>query len=677
MMSVTNEQARPTNRLADETSPYLLQHAHNPVDWYPWGEAALARAKAEGRPIFLSIGYAACHWCHVMERESFEDETTAQLLNHEFVAIKVDREERPELDAIYMDAVQQMTGSGGWPLTVFLTPDGLPFYGGTYFPSEPRHGLPSFRQVLAGVADAWRQRRGEVEAAGAQIAAAIARRVESSGADGGRPAPGLLEAAVSALEADFDAHHGGWGGAPKFPQPMTIEFLLREHVRTGDVRPLAMARRTLDAMAAGGIFDQLGGGFARYSTDARWLVPHFEKMLYDNAQLARVYVHAWQLTDAPTYRAVAQATVEFMRRDMSAPEGGFISSLDADTGGVEGASYTWTRAQIEAVLGADAADFARAYGVTDSGNWEGTNVLARAAGVDDEQFASARARLLAARNQRPQPARDDKLLAAWNGLAIAALAEAARAFERADWAADAARAADLMLSRLRDADGRLMRSWRDGRASGRAVLEDHSHLAAGLLALYETDFNERWFVAARDLVETVLAHFADPAGGFFDTADDHEALIARPKGVQDNALPSGNAMAASVLQRLAALTGEPRYGTAAERALALAVPIAARYPTGFAQWLIAIEGALTPPLELAIVGDPAAPETRALLAVARRGYRPDLVVAVSARADDSAIPLMAGRAAHDGRATAYVCRNFACRQPVTLPQELAAQLAAG
>ncbi|HWH24526.1 MAG TPA: thioredoxin domain-containing protein, partial [Candidatus Limnocylindria bacterium] len=439
--------ARPTNRLASETSPYLLQHAHNPVDWYPWGEEALALARAEERPIFLSIGYAACHWCHVMERESFEDKQTARLLNEHFVAVKVDREERPDLDAIYMDAVQQMTGQGGWPMSVFLTPDGRPFYAGTYFPDQPRHGMPSFRQVLEGVAAAWRERRDDVEQAGSKVAAAIdaATRAQAAAAPaaGERLAGWMLDAAVVAFERTFDARHGGWGGAPKFPQPMAIDFLLREHLRSADARPLAMARRSLDALAAGGIYDHLGGGFARYATDERWLVPHFEKMLYDNALLVRAFSHAWQITGEPRYAEVVAETIAFVEREMTAPDGGFISSLDADTDGDEGGTYVWQKAEIDSLLGREAALFADAYGVTAGGNWEGRTILSRvrtdeelaaAVGIAPEavreRLSAARRKLFAARQQRPQPARDEKVLAAWNGLMIGALADAARAFGR-------------------------------------------------------------------------------------------------------------------------------------------------------------------------------------------------------------------------------------------------------
>ncbi|CAN5601408.1 thioredoxin domain-containing protein [soil metagenome] len=677
---------RPTNRLAKETSPYLLQHAHNPVDWYPWGEEAQARAREEDRPIFLSIGYAACHWCHVMERESFEDEATARLLNEGFVSIKVDREERPDLDAIYMDAVQQMTGHGGWPMSVFLTPDGRPFYGGTYFPDQPRHGMPSFGQVLDGVVTAWRERRAEIEQAGSGLVEALKRQALLAG--GEQPRGWMLDSALVGLERDFDAHNGGWGRAPKFPQPMAIEFLLAEHLRTADARPLAMARRSLDAMAAGGIYDHLAGGFARYATDAGWLVPHFEKMLYDNAQLVRAYVHAWQLTGEPRYREVAEQTLAFVEHEMTTDEGGFIASLDADTDGEEGATYVWTMAEVERLLGGAEADlFAAAYGVWDAGNWEGRTILSRVRGNEDladeygpsadgiaEQLAEARRTLLEARRRRPQPGRDGKVLAAWNGLMIAACADAAVGFGEPRHAALAERAADLVLDRLRGPDGRLRRSWKDGQARGPGVLEDYANMADGLLALYEATFGERYFVAARELADAILEHFADPAGGFFDTADDHETLVSRPKGVQDNAVPSGGAMATSVLLRLAALTGEGRHRDAAEKALAQVAPLAPRYPTAFAHWLRAMQLALGQLDEVAIVGAGGALDTSALLEVVRSTYRPLAVVAVAPEPAASAVPLLHGREMRDGRATAYVCHGFACRQPVTDAAELAEQL---
>ncbi|CAN5803590.1 thioredoxin domain-containing protein [soil metagenome] len=667
---------RYTNRLAGETSPYLLQHAHNPVDWYPWGDAALTRARTEDRPIFLSIGYAACHWCHVMEHESFENEETARLLNDGFVAIKVDREERPDLDAIYMDAVQQMTGHGGWPMSVFLTPDGRPFYGGTYFPDQPRHGMPSFKQVLEGVREAWRERRAEIEQASVSLVAAIASVSPGAAADAAPGGEALLDAAMVGLERGFDAQTGGWGQAPKFPQPMSTELLLRLHVLTGDARPLAMARRTLDAMAAGGIYDHLGGGFARYATDAIWLVPHFEKMLYDNAQLARVYVHAWLLTGDARYRSVAEQTLTFIERELLTEDGGFAASLDADTNGEEGLTYVWSKAEIDRLLGPNAGDFERAYGVTEAGNWEGHNILSRVAEGDDELLTQARTTLFEARRGRPQPARDDKVLSAWNGLAIGAFADAAAAFDDQHLADVARRAADLLLTRVRDESGRLHRSWKDGRALHAGVLEDYAHLADGLLALYQATFDERWFVAARELIDVALERFADPAGGFFDTADDHEALITRPKGTQDNAIPSGGAMATEILVRLAALTGEGRYQDAAERAIGALAGLPARHPTAFAQWLNAQTLTVAGLTEVALSGDPGTEAARSLLAVLRTGYRPFVVLAAGPSLA-SAVPLLHDRPQRDGRPTAYVCRAFACRNPVTEPADLEAQLASG
>ncbi|HEX8939056.1 MAG TPA: thioredoxin domain-containing protein [Candidatus Limnocylindrales bacterium] len=750
------------NRLAGETSPYLLQHAHNPVEWQPWDAAALRTARDEQKPIFLSVGYAACHWCHVMERESFEDAATAAQLNRDFVAIKVDREERPDIDAVYMAGVQAMTGGGGWPMSVFLTPDGRPFYGGTYFPDTPRHGMPAFRQVLAAVAQAWRERRAEVEASAERLAAALAAQVRgetdtaprdtaaapatetgpaedgaaaggaaktggddgSAGDDrpsGARPTPterpglalglpdtdrldgDLLRQAVLGLERSFDPVHGGWGGAPKFPQAMVLEALLRRAVGTGDEterrRALAMARRTLDAMADGGIHDQLGGGFHRYATDAVWLVPHFEKMLYDNAQLARVYLHAWQLTDEPRYRDVADRTLDYLAREMTTPEGGLAASQDADTDGVEGATHLWTRDEVVGALGGEAAAraglgddaaalFCEAYGVTGTGNWEGRTVLSRVRsdaelaalhGLADQEVARrldrARTVLLARRSGRRQPARDDKVLASWNGLAIAAFAEAAPVLGRPADLAVATRAAEAILRLQLGPDGRLHRSYRDGRASADGVLEDHTHLADGLLALYEATFDERWFLAARELMDGVLRRFTDDAGGWFDTPDDGERLFLRPKDLQDNAVPSGNAMAATVLLRLYALTGEGRLRHAAERALALVRPYLTRYPTGFGQWLVALDLSVARTVELAIIGDPVAPDTRALLVAARAGFRPHQVLAVSDDPGSSAVELLQARFALGGRATAFVCHDFACRQPVTEPEALAAYLA--
>jgi len=592
------------------------------------------------------------------------------------VPIKVDREERPDLDGIYMDAVQSMTGQGGWPLSAFLTPDGRPFFAGTYFPKEPAHGMPSFRQVLEGVDRAFRQDRSEVEATGVRLVNSLVEQQRLPGSMELPPAS-VLDAAAAALETSFDAHNGGWGRAPKFPQPMAIGFLLGRYAESRDQRLLAVARRSLDAMADGGIRDQLGGGFHRYATDAAWLVPHFEQMLYDNAQLARVYVHAWWLTGDIRYRNVAEGTLGYLGRELARDDGAFAASQDADTDGVEGGTFTWAASEIHEVLGDDAPLFTAAFDVTESGNWEGRTILQRVTPIGDEatetHLAFARAKLLERRGTRPQPARDDKALAAWNGLAIGAMADASRSQDM-DYRDAAIKAAETILAGLRAPDGRLGRSWKDGRASGTGVLEDYTHLADGLLALYEATFDERWFTEARGLMDTVVAHFADPAGGFFDVADDHETLVARPKDVQDNATPSGNSMAARVLLRLAALTGEGSYRTAAERAIGLVAEYVSRYPTGFANWLSAIDAALADEVEVAIVGDPDGAATQALVAEVRRGFRPHRVVALAADPASSAIPLMHGRTLLDDRPAAYVCRGFVCRRPVTAPADLRREL---
>jgi uncharacterized protein len=683
------------NRLAGETSPYLLQHSNNPVDWMPWGSDALARAKLLDRPIFLSIGYAACHWCHVMERESFEDEATARLLNDRFVSIKVDREERPDLDAIYMAAVQAMTGGGGWPMSVFLTPDGQPFYGGTYFPDQPRHGMPSFRQVLEGVSEAWRTQRGEVLAAGQRLVSALVEQSRVTTSGDVTIDRSFFDAVNAALDARFDTRNGSWGGAPKFPQPMTLEYLLRR-MAAGDRAPGAMARYTLDKMADGGIRDQLGGGFHRYATDAHWLVPHFEQMLYDNAQLARVYLHAWALfgevEGGGRYRDVAIGVLDYMLRELRREDGALASSQDADTEGIEGLTFTWRAPEVREVLaplGDGVADrFAAAYGVTEEGNWEDVTILSRVWSGDglppfrddpaaEAELARARAALLDRRSTRPQPARDDKALAAWNGLAIAAFAEAGRMLGEERYTAAATAAAEVIVGGLLADDGSLKRSWKDGRAVGSGVLEDYAHLAEGLLALYETTFEERWFTLARGLADTILARFEDPAGGFFDTATDHEQLITRPKDPQDNAVPSGGAMAATVLLRLAAFTGEGRYRDAAERAIGTVAGYLPRYPTGFAQWLVAASFAAGDAVEVAIVGDPGDSATRELLEPVWSTWRPFQVLAVASPAAvaTSAVPLLHDRVAQDDRPTAYVCRDFVCSLPVNTVGALVDQLA--
>ncbi len=732
------------NRLAGETSPYLLQHAHDPVDWHPWGPEALERARELDRPLFLSIGYAACHWCHVMAHESFRDPVTAAALAADFVAIKVDREERPDIDAIYMDAVQNLTGSGGWPLSVFATPDGRPFYGGTYYPPEPRHGMPGFRDVLGAIAGAWRDRRADVERAAAGLTEALADGVRTRAA-AAIPGAASLARAVAEMTAAADPVHGGWGTAPKFPQPMAIELLLRRLATRADDASLAVVRRALGGMAAGGIRDHLGGGFARYSTDPAWLVPHFEKMLYDNAQLARTYLHAWQATGEGRLLDVATQTLDFIARDLALPDGLFAASLDADTDGAEGATYVWTPEEVDAALeaaevesadvevsddgpigyGGDdagrtaggsrlAALFRDAYGVTSAGNWEGRTILSRV--CDDDvlahrfglspaavhaSLAIARAALLAARGRRPQPARDDKAIAAWNGLAIAAFADAARALavpaaagpgavsasgalgqpvdagRAASYRAVAERAAEAALRLLIDGGGRLRRSWKDGRVGALAVLEDEADLADGFLALYEATFDERWFLAAVGRATTILARFTDPDGGFFDTADDAEALVVRPASLQDNASPSGGAMAAVVFLRLAAFTGEPAYRSAAESAIARVGGLLDRYPLAFTWWLVGLDLLASGIAEVAIVGRADDAARSALVAVADAGYRPRQVVACTSDPHASGLPLLQARFALDGRPTAFVCRDFACRQPVTEPAALAALLSAG
>jgi hypothetical protein len=681
---------RTPNRLVHETSPYLLQHAYNPVDWHPWGPEAKERAARENRPILLSIGYAACHWCHVMERESFEDEETAALMNEHFVCVKVDREERPDLDAIYMDAVQTMNGGqGGWPMTVFLTPDGSPFYAGTYFPKEAHHGLPSFAQVLRGVAEAWRDQRDRAVEQGRLVTGAIGRvggLVEST-----EPlSEGVLRDAAKALHAHFDPRWGGFGGAPKFPQPMALEFLLRAHQR-GVEGALEMATTTLDRMAAGGVFDHVGGGFHRYATDERWHVPHFEKMLYDNAQLARAYLHAWQVTAEDRYRRVAADTLGYLVREMRQPGGGFSSSQDADSEGVEGKYFVWSWDELLEVTSDEAV--ARAWGASPAGNWEGTNILwqprppaavAEDDGVSlaalDERLDDARARLLERRSGRVPPATDDKVLVSWNALTVSALAEAGRAFEDRSLVEAATGAADFLLGNLRRGDGRLLRSWRDGVASPvPAYADDHALLADALLTLYETTFDLRWFEEARSVADELIRRFLDrDRGGFFQTGTDAEALLVRPKELFDNAVPSGNSAAALALQRLALLTGEPEYERAAASALRLVRDLVERAPSAFGHALCALDLYVGPAPEVAIVGDPAGADTLELLRVVRRGFRPNGVVALAAGDDTRArttVGLLRDRPPIQWQATAYVCERFVCRRPVTAPDDLAEQLA--
>ncbi len=673
-----------SNRLAAATSPYLLQHAHNPVDWFPWGDEAFARARSRDLPIFLSVGYAACHWCHVMERESFEDADTAAFMNDRFVSIKVDREERPDVDTIYMDAVQAMTGSGGWPMSVFLTPAGRPFYAGTYFPDTARHGMPSFRQVLEAIAEAWSQRRAEVEAQGAEIADAIARVAASTTPDT-VPAidDALTDGAFAALLSSFDHTWGGFGPAPKFPQPMVLTWLLRQHVR-GKSGALEMATRTLDRMASGGIHDQVGGGFARYSTDARWHVPHFEKMLTDNALLLQLYTNAWLVTRTPRYRTVAIRTAEYLLEVLRLPGGGFASSQDADTEGVEGATYVWRWDELVDLVGTDVAD---AFGAGPEGNWEGMNVLwfpedvervAARHGADIATFVSAvdaaREPLREQRSRRPQPAIDDKVIAGWNGLAIGALAIAGRAFGIASLIEAAEACAAFVWTSMRDDQGQLVRAWR-GSAGGRAFLDDHGLLALGLLILYETTGDADWFERARTLVDTIQQRFADPSGGFFLTPDDGEALITRPKDVIDTATPSGTSAAADALVRIARYESDDAREEAARTALAPTLGSAATHPTAFGHALCVADMLASPALEIAILGERTDRGTSALTNVVFKDrYLPNAVIALGVGAGDEQIPLLADRGLLNGAATAYVCERFTCKVPTADPKILTEQL---
>ncbi len=671
------------NRLADETSPYLLQHAHNPVDWYPWGEEALARAKAEDKPILLSIGYSACHWCHVMERESFEDSRIAALMNEKFVNIKVDREERPDLDGLYMQAVIAFNqGHGGWPMTVFLAPDGSPFYAGTYYPPTDHPHTPGFARVLAAISDAWTNRRAEVVQSGAQFRDHLEQSLRLAPSKGELD-PEILDVAASGIKAQHDPEQGGFGHAPKFPQPMAIEFLLRYWKRSGDTAALDVATHTLEHMARGGIYDHLGGGFARYSTDAEWLVPHFEKMLYDNAQLARVYLMAYQATGNAYFKDVAEQVIEYVLRDMTDPSGGFYSTEDADSEGEEGKFYVWTPAELEAALGAeDARLFSAFYDVKQPGNFERrasilhmqhTPVeIAQKLSVTEARLLAAlergRAQLFEVRARRVRPARDEKVLAAWNGMLLRAVAEAASILARPDFLEAAERNAAFLVEVMRGQDGRLYRTWKPGReAHLNGYLEDYANVADGLLAVYEATFDPRWLSAAAQLADSMLERFADSEqGGFFDTSSDHETLIARPRDVFDNATPSGNAVAADVLLRLAVLTGRSDYQDAAEGVLRLLSDAMGRYPLGFARVLNALDFALGAPKEVAIVGPAGAEETRALRQAVFGPFVPNKVVAGAG----AAIPLLEGRELRNGHAMAYVCEHYVCQAPTSDPLEL-------
>lgn len=662
-----------TNRLSTETSPYLLQHAENPVDWFPWDQEAIDLAHEVDKPILLSVGYAACHWCHVMAHESFEDPETAALMNDNFINIKVDREERPDIDRIYMNAVVAMTGQGGWPMTVALTPKGAPFFGGTYFPPSPRHGLPSFKQVLLSLADAWINRREEVMNSAEGIADHLSRSMEISSEEA-EIGIVTLEKAFYEIQKNFDEQFGGFGTAPKFPQPMILDFLLRYHRLKDESDSLFMVEKTLEMMAKGGIFDQLGGGFARYSTDKYWLAPHFEKMLYDNALLARVYLNAWKTTKRPFFRRIAEATLDWILAEMRHEEGGFYSSLDADSEGIEGKYYVWKTSEIREVLGGDAGLFIELYGLSESGNWEGTNILHGPLDVSDIDIESDRLvnlltdskeKLLDVRQSRVRPGLDDKVLTSWNGLALAAFAEAGRDFGNESYTAAAVQNAEFIFDNLRRSDGRLFRTWKHGH-SGKinGFLEDYAFLADGLLALYQSTYDERWFSWSQELADIILKHFADAEGaGFFDTPDDHERLLNRPRETQDNAIPSGNAAAVSVLQRLHLYTGDSRYWDTAVNALSSMQTLMSRYPLGFGHWLSAAAFAIGEPLEIAISGDLQDTETQDLLEILNSIYQPFIVSTVGDAS--SSVPLLSGRTQVEGKSTAYICRNFACELPIT------------
>jgi uncharacterized protein YyaL (SSP411 family) len=682
------------NRLSLATSPYLLQHAENPVEWWEWGEEAFAEARRRDVPVLISVGYAACHWCHVMAHESFEDREVARLVNAEVVAVKVDREERPDVDAVYMTATQAMTGQGGWPMTVFATPEGEPFYCGTYFPRE------QFAQLVSAVGRTWRERRGEVLVHAGSVAEAVRRAVPTGG--GAPLSAELLDGAVRGLRAEFDAEHGGFGGAPKFPPSMVIEFLLRNHARTGDGVALEMVRETCSAMARGGMYDQLAGGFARYSVDGSWTVPHFEKMLYDNALLLRAYTHLWRATGDPTAGRVAGETAAFLLDGLGTEQGGFASALDADAGGVEGATYAWTPGQLREVLGEDDGRWAaELFGVTVAGTFEHRSSVLQLRRdpepADAARFADVRRRLLAARADRPQPARDDKVVAAWNGLAITALIEyattaldalatgptgdasasvaAEEGGRREEWLREVLRravgAAELVAG-THVVDGRLRRVSRDGvvgRPAG--VLEDYGAVAQAFCAVHQATGDGVWLTRAGELLDVALERFADGDGGFFDTADDAERLVARPADPTDNATPSGLSVLAEALVSYAALAGETRYREAAERALGVLAPVVARAPR-FAGHAMAVGEALAAgPVEVAVVGTgPAAEE---LARVARRAGSPGAVV-VTGEPDRPGVPLLAGRPLLAGQPAAYVCRGFVCDRPTSDPTELATQL---
>ncbi|MBE0430404.1 MAG: thioredoxin domain-containing protein [Dehalococcoidia bacterium] len=664
------------NRLAQETSPYLLQHAANPVDWYPWGDEALARARQEGKPILLSIGYSACHWCHVMAHESFEDEGTARLMNDNFVNIKVDREERPDLDVVYMEAVQAIIGSGGWPLTVFLTPEGKPFYGGTYFPPEDRHGMPGFARVLKAVADFYHNRRGEVEQAARKITTALEARADA-GQESGPLVADTLSQAFSALKGDFDVANGGFGTAPKFPQPLTLEFLLRYHGRTGSEQALSMVETTLENMVKGGIYDQIGGGFHRYATDARWLVPHFEKMLYDNALLGRAYLDAYIVTGRALFRRITEETIDYVLREMTSPEGGFYSTQDADSEGMEGKYYLWSYQEVVEVLGSDAARMVNDYyGVTTKGNFEGANILHIHGDVPDEEpdiIKQAKASLLCVREKRVRPARDDKVLTSWNGLMLAGLAEAACVLDREDYLAAGIANASFVLKEMMSA-GYLKHTYREGKATIEGYLDDYALLIEGLLSLHQASFDGRWLREGIRLTDVMVEEFWDESTGmFYDTGGKHEELFVRPRNTHDGAVPSGPSAATLALLKVSRLTGNQRLEEMATASLKAVQGLMARHPLAFGNWLCALDFCLSQPREIAIVGSHREAAAAGLLRVLFNTWLPNKVVAACDPADTASMDdviLLQDRSMIDQRPTVFVCDRRSCRRPVNDPDSL-------
>ena len=682
-----------TNKLIGETSPYLLQHAHNPVEWYPWGDEAFAKAKAEDKPLLVSIGYSACHWCHVMEHESFEDEKIAAIQNEHFVNIKVDMEERPDVDQIYMNFVQITTGRGGWPMNVFITPDKLPFFGGTYFPPGPRHGMPSWPQILQSIAEAWLERRDELMHSANEILGELRRMSISEAAIGGLD-EALSEAGFQSFVRAFDATNGGWGGAPKFPQAMSMEFLLRYWKRTGNENALEMVRFTATKMANGGIYDQLGGGFHRYATDSIWLVPHFEKMLYDNAQLIRVFLHLYQIARSPKsasqsdvgpefFKRIAVETLEYVQREMLDATGAFYSTQDADSEGEEGKFFVWTPEEIVSILGEkEGKEFCGGFDVTERGNFEGASILNIKNGDHADGPAAARNRLFKAREKRLKPFRDEKVLTAWNGLMLTAFAEAAAVLENDEYLEVAKRNAEFLLQNLQkpelggdlafpnrqaSANSRLLRTWKDGKAKLNGYLEDYANLADGLIELYQVSGEEKYLAEAKRLADAMITEFWDAEnGGFFFTSNDHEQLIVRNKDFFDNATPSGNSVAADVLLKLAKFYGDEKYERFAVMTLRLIAPQIKRYPSGFGRALSTLEFYFAESKEVAIVGE----RENELAREVWSEYRPFKVVAMGAENEDSAVPLLVDRGFIDGNPTAYVCQNFVCSRPVSEVEEL-------